>query len=200
MSLTELEQYRGRRLVYLESIRGIAALAVVFNYVIVAFVPAIYATQRTLPILIRILLASPASLLINGAFAVRIFFILSGFVLSLSYFRKKQARVLTAAVSRRYLRLMLPALGSVIFGWALRIVGVRVHYRECTYSERNIQRRETRRNSPENFRIRGKENPYKFFQRTNVPTGGLHSDLNENTDHRNLWFYRQHVRANIPGV
>ena len=72
MSLTELEQYRGRRLVYLESIRGIAALAVVFNYVIVAFVPAIYATQRTLPILIRILLASPASLLINGAFAVRI--------------------------------------------------------------------------------------------------------------------------------
>jgi hypothetical protein len=69
----------------------------------------------------------------------------------------------------------LPFESDVIFGgacMALRIVGVPVHYRECTYSERNIQRRETRRNSPENFRIRGKENPYKFFRRTNVPTGG----------------------------
>ncbi len=40
---------------------------------------------------------------------------------------------------------------------ALRIVGVPVHYRECTYSERNIQRRETRRNSRENFRIRARK-------------------------------------------
>lgn len=119
MSFTDLEQYRGRRLVYLESIRGIAALAVVFHHVVLAFAPAIYETQRTLPILIRILLVSPVSLLINGDFAVRIFFVLSGFVLSLSYFRKKQTRVLTAAVSRRYLRLMLPALGSVIFAWVL---------------------------------------------------------------------------------
>jgi peptidoglycan/LPS O-acetylase OafA/YrhL len=119
MSLTELEQYRGRRLVYLESIRGIAALAVVFHHVVWTFAPAIHAKQRTSPILIRVLLASPLSLLINGPFAVRIFFVLSGFVLSLSYFRKKQPRVLTEAASRRYLRLMLPAFASVIFGWIL---------------------------------------------------------------------------------
>jgi peptidoglycan/LPS O-acetylase OafA/YrhL len=119
MSLTELEQYRGRRLVYLESIRGIAALVVVFHHVVLTFAPAMYETQQALPILIRILLASPVSLLINGEFAVRIFFVLSGFVLSLSYFRKNQPRVLTAAASRRYLRLMLPAFASVIFGWIL---------------------------------------------------------------------------------
>ena len=86
------------------------------------FVPSC-SDQPILPASIRILLATPLSILLNGGFAVRIFFVLSGFVLSLSYFRKNKIEVVTSAAARRYPRLMLPALASVMFGWVLLKLG-----------------------------------------------------------------------------
>jgi peptidoglycan/LPS O-acetylase OafA/YrhL len=126
LNLTELEQDRGRRLIYLESVRGIAALCVVFGHLALTFVPAmntIDLTRPQLPIVLRLLLASPLSLLTNGHFAVRIFFVLSGFVLSLSYFHRKTVGTVSGAAARRYPRLMLPALASVMFGWVLLKLG-----------------------------------------------------------------------------
>jgi peptidoglycan/LPS O-acetylase OafA/YrhL len=122
LNLTELEQDRGRRLIYLESVRGIAALCVVFCHLAATFVPGINIialTRPQLPIALRVLLASPLSLLTNGYFAVRIFFVLSGFVLSLSYFHKKTVDTVSGAAARRYPRLMFPALASVMFAWVL---------------------------------------------------------------------------------
>jgi peptidoglycan/LPS O-acetylase OafA/YrhL len=126
LNFSELEQNRGRRLIYLESIRGIAALCVVFYHLAVTFISAmntIDLTRSKLPILLRVLLASPLSLLTNGPFAVRIFFVLSGFVLSLSYFHKKTGAAVAGPAARRYPRLMLPALASVMFGWILLKLG-----------------------------------------------------------------------------
>jgi len=63
---------------------------------------------------------------------------------------------------------------DVIFGpayMALRIEEVPVNDRQSAYSEGDIQQRKMRRNSTENFRIRGKENSYKVF-RANIPTSG----------------------------
>jgi peptidoglycan/LPS O-acetylase OafA/YrhL len=122
LNLTELEQDRGRRLIYLESVRGIAALCVVFGHLVLTFVPGtniIDLTRPQLPIALRVLLASPLSLLTKGYFAVRIFFVLSGFVLSLSYFHKKTIDTVSGAAARRYPRLMFPALASVMFAWVL---------------------------------------------------------------------------------
>jgi peptidoglycan/LPS O-acetylase OafA/YrhL len=126
LNLSELEQNRGRRLIYLESIRGIAALCVVFGHLAVTFISAMNSIdliRSKLPILLRVLLASPLSLLTNGRFAVRIFFVLSGFVLSLSYFHKKTGGAVSGPAARRYPRLMLPALASVMFGWILLKLG-----------------------------------------------------------------------------
>jgi peptidoglycan/LPS O-acetylase OafA/YrhL len=122
LNITELEQNRGRRLIHLEAIRGIAALFVVLGHLGWTFVPVLQ-TRLNLPVSGRVLLATPLSLVINGGFAVRIFFVLSGFVLSLSYFRRKKVQVVTQAASRRYPRLMLPALGSVMFAWGLLKLG-----------------------------------------------------------------------------
>jgi peptidoglycan/LPS O-acetylase OafA/YrhL len=122
LNITELEQNRRGRLVHLEAIRGIAAVSVVLGHLGFTFVPVLQ-TRLNLPVAGRVLLATPLSLVINGSFAVRIFFVLSGFVLSLSYFRSKKVQVVTQAASRRYPRLMLPALASVMFAWVLLKLG-----------------------------------------------------------------------------
>jgi peptidoglycan/LPS O-acetylase OafA/YrhL len=112
-----------KKLIYLESIRGIAALVVVFHHLILAFLPALkstFAEIQTHHLAFRLLGNSPLGVFINGHYAVRLFFLLSGFVLSVSYFKKRDASVLTSAAVRRYPRLMIPALASVLFAWVIQ--------------------------------------------------------------------------------
>ena len=52
----------------------------------------------------------PASLFYNGYYWVKVFFILSGFVLPLNFFKTGRYTCLTGGVMRRYFRLMLPVL------------------------------------------------------------------------------------------
>ncbi len=63
---------------------------------------------------------SPLRILISGYFAVQVFFVLSGFVLSISFFRSLDQGVLVSAALRRYFRLMLPVLSSLVFAWILQ--------------------------------------------------------------------------------
>ncbi len=97
----------------LDSLRGLAALAVLFQHLLQMFWPTLI--TATAPPL--------ASLWHNGAFAVRLFFVLSGFVLSLSFFRTNDSRVLTSAASRRYFRLYIPAATSILFAYLLHVSG-----------------------------------------------------------------------------
>jgi peptidoglycan/LPS O-acetylase OafA/YrhL len=52
----------------------------------------------------------PAALFHNGFYWVKVFFILSGFVLPLNFFKTGKYSCLTGGVMRRYFRLMLPVL------------------------------------------------------------------------------------------
>lgn len=61
---------------------------------------------------------------LNGTFAVAIFFVLSGFVLSVSFFHKKQQSIINRMALKRYIRLMLPALASVLLVWLVLSIGV----------------------------------------------------------------------------
>jgi peptidoglycan/LPS O-acetylase OafA/YrhL len=87
---------------YLESLRGLAALAVVLNHIQRAFYPDFF-----------------PQLVVLGGLAVRLFFVLSGFVLSISYFRKRERSVVFLAAAKRYPRLMLPVCASVLTAWAV---------------------------------------------------------------------------------
>ncbi len=120
-----ISETSNNKLVFLESLRGLAALFVVLGHLKIAFFPTLDTNFH--PANTDISAASPSyswgisflTLLISGIYPVRLFFFLSGFVLSISYFRRKDIAVLTSAALRRYPRLMLPALTSIIFAWAL---------------------------------------------------------------------------------
>lgn len=109
----------------LEGLRGIAAIAVVAYHIIIMFYPAIAygLSAEPAPVLHSwlegSLYGSPLNVFLSGAFAVGVFFVLSGFVLSIGFFQTGKESIVKKLASKRYLRLMLPALASVIVSFIL---------------------------------------------------------------------------------
>lgn len=102
-----------RRVNQLDGLRGIAALTVVAFHYLSAFVPALTPDQTANP---HWLSDTPLAVLFNGPFAVVVFFVLSGFVVSRAAHRKDP---LPLTVGLRYLRLTIPMLASVLIAWLL---------------------------------------------------------------------------------
>ena len=79
-----------------------------------------------------------ARLLIDGQFAVAVFFLLSGFVLSLSFFRTGSHEALSSAAIRRYFRLMVPAAFSILLAYALLKAGLMYNQRAARYMTESL--------------------------------------------------------------
>lgn len=129
------------RLVSLEGLRGVAAVAVVLYHAI--FIYWAYAMQGPTGSTIQNsrfednLFASPFFTFISGTFAVAVFFVLSGFVLTVGFFRTDREEIIRKLAAKRYLRLMLPALASVMLAWLLITLGLSFTSQayEITHSE-----------------------------------------------------------------
>jgi peptidoglycan/LPS O-acetylase OafA/YrhL len=101
---------------YLDGLRGLAAFVVVLSHFVVVFFPALYTADvvetRFVSQLDLIIAGTPLNVIYNGNFAVCIFFILSGYVLTYKFFRDKNPEALASGVFRRYFRLLVPVLFS----------------------------------------------------------------------------------------
>src|SRR6478735_3104673 len=102
------------RFKYLDGLRGVAALVVVFAHFFQFFLPAAFAPALADHLEEKTLGGSPLNLAINGNFAVTLFFVLSGFVLSAPFFLKRDAWWYMGATIKRYPRLALPAAASTL--------------------------------------------------------------------------------------
>jgi peptidoglycan/LPS O-acetylase OafA/YrhL len=117
-----------KKLMYLEALRGLAALIVVFHHYLAAFYP--YATlggaYRPHETWERWFLATPLGFFAAAHFAVCLFFILSGYVLSLPFFGStaKDDDSLLAALVKRPFRLV----GLVIASELLAFVLLKLHW------------------------------------------------------------------------
>lgn len=113
----------------LEGLRGCAAIAVMLAHSLFAIFP--YLTSRRAPyegatpktIVDALLFQPPFNLLLIADAAVLIFFVLSGYVLTIRYMRERSTEAMQSAAVRRYIRLILPAAASVIFAWVLLSTG-----------------------------------------------------------------------------
>ncbi len=113
------------RLEYLNGLRGLAALVVVFHHF--AYVFLVFATRGAGAnhfAIEKTIYTTPLQLLVAGNFAVCIFFILSGYVLSYAFFQTGKTSVVQKAAVKRYFRLMPPILGSVLLAWAIIRLGL----------------------------------------------------------------------------
>ena len=99
---------------FLDSVRGAAAVVVVASHLVAGFYPAMH--FPSLPPWVRVWY--------SGDFAVQLFFALSGFVLSLSFVRGGGIESLRSAAVRRYFRLAVPITASVLVSYSLHYLGL----------------------------------------------------------------------------
>jgi peptidoglycan/LPS O-acetylase OafA/YrhL len=103
-----------KKLTYLEGLRGIAALVVVFHHLVLMFYPALNFGEETNSIS-KFIATSPFNIFYNGDFAVCLFFVLSGYVLSYKYILSNDPQVLVGYAIKRYFRLLPLIAASIIF-------------------------------------------------------------------------------------
>ncbi|WP_232696886.1 acyltransferase family protein [Brevibacillus daliensis] len=110
-----------QKLTYLDGLRGVAALIVVVSHFVQLFYPALFSLREDQSHYEWELLigSTPLNIFYNGNFAVCIFFVLSGFVLSYQYFQQKKRTTLISGASKRYLRLAIPVFVSVLLVYGL---------------------------------------------------------------------------------
>ncbi|MBW4061670.1 acyltransferase [Candidatus Saccharibacteria bacterium] len=121
---------------FLDGLRGVAALTVVFDHYWFAYFPvAIGATNdpshHAYEWVIR---QTPLYILFNGNFAVCLFFILSGFVLSQRFFRTGEGFDLVPTIAKRYARLWLPAAGAILLAYWMMKLGLTFNQRAAFQS------------------------------------------------------------------
>lgn len=116
-----------KRLTYLEGLRGVAAIMVVLCHFGYAFYYALYSTnvaQANMPGNLDALIAvSPFNVIYNGKLAVRIFFLLCGYVICIKYFQTKNKKYLINGAIKRYFRLIVPILFIEVVTYFLMKVG-----------------------------------------------------------------------------
>lgn len=102
------------RLDHLDGLRGVAAVGVVIFHLMSALVPWLVAEQQPGA---HWLAYTPVAVLWNGTFAVSVFFVLSGFVVTNATLRKSDPIWIDVVI--RYLRLAIPATASTLAAWSL---------------------------------------------------------------------------------
>lgn len=109
------------RLYALDGLRGLAALSVFLWHNFISFFPGCNIPEAPTHsyFLEKVIFPSPASFLFSGDFAVYVFFVLSGFVLSLKFFIKPDSESLKSQYFRRYVRLMPPAAITVFVAFVI---------------------------------------------------------------------------------
>lgn len=112
----------------LEGLRGVAAIIVVIYHFILAFYAVLFfgiGAQRLQHMRFEDnLYGNPLMVFVSGPFAVAIFFVLSGFVLSIAFFQTGKLSIVKKLAAKRYLRLMLPALASILIACFILMAGV----------------------------------------------------------------------------
>lgn len=120
------------KLGFLDGVRGVAMMIVVFHHFALGFFPAInYMNPEKIHLgnggAEMMIAKTPLNIFFNGGFAVSIFFVLSGFVLSYKFHQSGSRRLLTEYAAKRYFRLLLPVGASVVICYLLHLSGLFSH-------------------------------------------------------------------------
>ena len=119
----------GRKLVPLEGLRGIAAAIVVLYHLVLAYTPrgvgAVPHGHGPFDVIIQFILG-----LLNGGAAVAVFFVLSGFILSLPFAKDRRISRVLVSMLKRWPRLAGLTVIACLFAWVL-IHWSGPHYRQA---------------------------------------------------------------------
>jgi peptidoglycan/LPS O-acetylase OafA/YrhL len=106
-----------RRIPYLDTLRGLASIQVLLSHSMMAFFLGIYFAAPSSWTLAGYLAATPLFFFLDGASAVCIFFVLSGYVLTPVFTHSRASN--GAIICSRFLRLAIPAIAGCAFSAVL---------------------------------------------------------------------------------
>ncbi|PKM14084.1 MAG: acyltransferase [Gammaproteobacteria bacterium HGW-Gammaproteobacteria-5] len=113
------------KLTRLDGLRGLASLIVVFSHLFLWFAPSAHYGKTSELNLGIYLFNGPASFFYRGGFAVYLFFILSGFVLTYSLQRNAHSLLTIRRASlKRYIRLGVPVAASIFICYLFMLLNV----------------------------------------------------------------------------
>lgn len=117
-----------KKLVYLDGLKGLGCVCVFLTHFVFAFYYGMYQYEEAachLPGNLDIAIGkSPLNLFFNGNTAVRLFLVLSGYLLCRGFFLQRDRRRLGRSALRRYLRLMPPVLAVNLAVWLCMSLGL----------------------------------------------------------------------------
>lgn len=116
-----------QKIKYLEGLRGIAALIVLFNHLqLTCFVThrdyvTGYINKLEIYKVFKVSLINSINLLLDGKLSIWIFWVLSAYVISILFFKPNDNydKILISYFTKRYFRLCIPVLCSVIFAYLI---------------------------------------------------------------------------------
>ncbi len=116
----------GEKLPYMDGLRGLAALVVVIHHFSLAVFPAmVFGGATAMHYRAEaVVYHTPLYLLVAGNFAVTLFFLISGYVLSYKFFITGRREIVISGAFRRYFRLMPTVLVSVLISYLLLAGGL----------------------------------------------------------------------------
>ncbi|PIF21360.1 acyltransferase family protein [Candidatus Pantoea floridensis] len=110
-----------------DGLRGVASLSVFLCHFLISFYPLGF--DKIYPnsafdyandgIISKILRLPLLSVFWNGTLAVSIFFVLSGYVLTKSFYETNESSILKSRIAKRYFRFCIPVLMSVLLSWVI---------------------------------------------------------------------------------
>lgn len=103
---------RTERIPQLDSLRGLAALSVLASHHLLIF-PLFFRDTSSKDLLVNVLKYSPFHIVYSGHEAVLLFFILSGFVLSLPYLSEQGGPKYGAYLTKRFCRIYIPYAATI---------------------------------------------------------------------------------------
>lgn len=110
-----------KRIDYLDGLRGIACLMVFLNHFMWFYYPASLSGEvaQVHSAWDLFWIRTPFNFFFNGSFAIAVFFVLSGFVLSAPFFHGGRRAEPLISIAKRIPRLGLPIIGSVVVAFVL---------------------------------------------------------------------------------
>lgn len=114
------------RIKYLDGVRGIACMMVILDHFLFCFYPTtIEGNPSSAHNHLELIMAkTPLNVVYNGDLAVCIFFVLSGFVLSIPFFKTNDRQnFLARSAIKRYPRLIIPTFASCLLAYGIMQLG-----------------------------------------------------------------------------
>jgi Predicted acyltransferases len=120
-----------RRIDELDSLRGLAALSVLFSHLMLTF-PVIYNSTDFYECkrwLLKIIIFSPLHIIWDGHAAVIFFFILSGFVLALPFLKANEGIPYLSFLVKRIFRIYIPYFYAILIAIIMNCLFLKFFYR-----------------------------------------------------------------------